>query len=75
MFLLLAKHQGANAKRRVHDAVKSGDMKELELMIKDGASVNEVDSTKDHFTPVHWACYAGTLEVRNLQCLFASTIV
>jgi ankyrin repeat domain-containing protein 42 len=50
------------ANRTIHDAVKAGDIKQLEMMVKDGASVNELDLTKDHFTPVHWACYTGALE-------------
>jgi len=36
-------------------------------MVKNGASVNELDTTKDHFTPLHWACHVGSLEV--LYCL------
>ena len=47
----------------VHEAVRNGDFRELEAMIKAGASVNEVDSTKDKFTPIHWACHKGALEV------------
>ena len=31
--------------------------------MKAGASVNEVDTTKDKFTPIHWACHKGALEV------------
>ena len=47
----------------VHEAVKNGDFRELEMMVKAGASVNEVDTTKDRFTPIHWACHKGALEV------------
>jgi hypothetical protein len=32
-------------------------------MVKDGASINEIDGTKDKFTPLHWACHVGALEV------------
>ena len=46
----------------IHEAVKSGEVAELELMVREGASVNEVDDSKDHFTPVHWACHRGALE-------------
>ncbi|KAI0218250.1 Ankyrin repeat domain-containing protein 42 [Lamellibrachia satsuma] len=46
----------------VHEAVRNGDFRELEAMVKAGASVNEVDSTKDKFTPIHWACHKGALE-------------
>ncbi len=53
----------------IHDAVRNGDVRELEAMVKNGASVNEVDNTKDKFTPVHWACHRGALEVRqNIWC-------
>ncbi|XP_072034713.1 ankyrin repeat domain-containing protein 42-like [Amphiura filiformis] len=45
----------------VHDAVRSGDVLELESMIKRGASINEVDA-RDKFTPLHWACHCGALE-------------
>ena len=47
----------------VHEAVKNGDVGELEAMVKNGASVNEIDNTKDRFTPLHWACHRGALEV------------
>ena len=50
----------------IHDAVKFGDVRELEAMVKQGASVNEVDATKDRFTPMHWACHRGALEVSRL---------
>ncbi len=53
----------------IHDAVRNGDVRELEAMVKNGASVNEVDSTKDKFTPVHWACHRGALEVRQKYCV------
>ena len=47
----------------MHDTVKVGSVKDLERMVKDGASVNEIDSTKNRFTPMHWASYKGSLEV------------
>lgn len=47
----------------IHDAVKLGVVEEVEYMVKEGASVNEVDKTKDRFTPLHWACEKGALEV------------
>ena len=46
----------------IHDTVKNGDTSELEAMVKDGASVNELENTKDRFTPMHWACHKGALE-------------
>lgn len=63
--LLTVPQQSGSVRRTIHDAVKAADVKELEAMVKDGASVNELDASKDHFTPVHWACYAGSLEVQN----------
>ena len=50
----------------IHDAVKIGNVQMLEAAVKSGASVNEHDTAKDHFTPLHWACYAGSLEVSSL---------
>ena len=47
----------------IHEAVCQGDVNELEAMVKEGASVNEIDDTKDRFTPMHWACHKGALEV------------
>ena len=47
----------------IHDAVKNGDVKELEVMFKEGASLNEIDATRHRFTPLHWACHVGALEV------------
>lgn len=49
----------------VHEAVKSGDVKALESMVKEGASVNEIDDSRDRFTPLHWAACTGALEVRG----------
>ena len=46
----------------VHEAVKNGDVLELENMVKRGASINEVDN-KDKFTPLHWAAHRGAIEV------------
>ena len=49
----------------IHDAVKNCDVLHLELMVKNGASVNEVEP-KDKFTPLHTACNGGALEVTSL---------
>ncbi len=32
-------------------------------MVKRGASINEVDKSRDQFTPLHCAAYYGSLEV------------
>ena len=46
----------------IHDAVRNCDVLHLEVMVKNGASVNEVEP-KDKFTPLHSACNVGALEV------------
>ena len=44
--------------------VRTNNVKELELVVGRGASINEVDvHSDDKFTPLHWAAYAGSLEV------------
>ncbi|KAK3092458.1 hypothetical protein FSP39_003038 [Pinctada imbricata] len=47
--------------RGIHDAVKHGDVEELEAMVKNGASINEVED-HDKFTPLHVSCNFGALE-------------
>lgn len=49
--------------RSIHDAVRSGDVSQVEYMVKNGAGINEVESDTK-FTPMHCACYMGALEVR-----------
>ncbi|XP_078401829.1 ankyrin repeat domain-containing protein 42-like isoform X2 [Cetorhinus maximus] len=46
---------------RIHDAVKASDVEELELMVKNGASINEVDPIHK-FTPLQWAVHSDSLE-------------
>jgi len=63
--MLLCTAEGDTAAAHgIHDAVKLGNVHILEAMVKNGASINEHDTTKDHFTPLHWACHVGSLEVR-----------
>lgn len=45
---------------------------ELERMVKEGASLNEVDE-KEKFTPLHWAAYLGALEALILFIASDST--
>ncbi|XP_038674993.1 ankyrin repeat domain-containing protein 42-like isoform X2 [Scyliorhinus canicula] len=45
----------------VHDAVKASDVEELEMMVKNGASINEVDPIHK-FTPLQWAVHSDSLE-------------
>jgi len=61
--LIFAAKQVTAAPRGIHDAVKVGNVQILEAMVKNGASINEHDTTKDHFTPLQWACHVGSLEV------------
>nr|XP_002124556.2 ankyrin repeat domain-containing protein 42-like [Ciona intestinalis] len=45
----------------IHDAVRHGDIAQLEFMVKNGAGINEVE-TSTKFTPTHCACFVGALE-------------
>ncbi|XP_067890025.1 ankyrin repeat domain-containing protein 42-like isoform X3 [Heterodontus francisci] len=45
----------------IHGAVKASDVEELELMVKNGASINEVDPVHK-FTPLQWAVHSDSLE-------------
>ena len=46
----------------IHEAVRFGDVTELQAMVQSGAGINDVDP-KFKFTPLHWACNYGSLEV------------
>ncbi|XP_078694323.1 ankyrin repeat domain-containing protein 42-like [Branchiostoma floridae x Branchiostoma belcheri] len=49
--------------KSIHEAVINADVEELQAMVKQGASINEVDLTcKDKFTPLMWAAHTGSLE-------------
>lgn len=48
--------------KNIHEAVCAGDMKSLIGMVAEGASVNEIDEARHHFSPLHWAAYTGSLE-------------
>ena len=50
--------------KSIHDAVRNGDVLQVEFMVKNGAGINEVESDTK-FTPMHCACYMGALEVRS----------
>jgi len=62
-FFFVTAKQVTSSQRSIHDAVKDGNVQILEAMVKSGASINELDMTKDHFTALHWACHVGSLEV------------
>ena len=55
----------------IHEAVRFGDVTELQAMVQSGAGINDLDS-KFKFTPLHWACNYGSLEVlgTNMLCSF-----
>lgn len=53
----------------VHEAVRYGNITELQAMIKGGAGINDVDG-KYKFTPLHWACNYGSLEVIAIQLFY-----
>lgn len=45
----------------IHEAVRYGDVLELQSMVQRGAGINDPDS-KFKFTPLHWAAHHGSLE-------------
>ncbi|XP_053241448.1 ankyrin repeat domain-containing protein 42 [Podarcis raffonei] len=47
--------------RSIHDAVRAGNVEQLQEMVKCGTSINEVDPVYN-FTPLHWAAHSGSLE-------------
>lgn len=48
----------------IHEAVRYGDVLELQSMVQRGAGINDPDA-KFKFTPLHWAAHHGSLEVRE----------
>jgi len=70
LILTFTARQVATSQKGIHDAVKDGNVQTLEVMVKNGASLNEHDTTKDHFTPLHWACHIGSLEVSYMFIIF-----
>uniref|UniRef100_A0A670ZNS8 Uncharacterized protein n=2 Tax=Pseudonaja textilis TaxID=8673 RepID=A0A670ZNS8_PSETE len=47
--------------KTIHEAVKTGNIKQLDEIVTFGVSVNEVDPVYK-FTPLHWAAHSGSLE-------------
>ncbi|XP_032075597.1 ankyrin repeat domain-containing protein 42 [Thamnophis elegans] len=47
--------------KTIHEAVKTGNVKQLDEMVTFGVSINEVDPVYK-FTPLHWAAHSGSLE-------------
>ena len=60
--------------RSIHDAVRNGDVLQVEFMVKNGAGINEVESDTK-FTPMHCACYMGALEVSIFDSVFVVLFV
>jgi len=52
----------ARAKTTIFDTIRQGNLEALENIVKRGASINEIEKSKDAFTPLHCACYFGSLE-------------
>jgi hypothetical protein len=47
----------------IFEFIKTGKVEELEDCVKRGASINEIEKTRDKFSPLHCAAYYGSLEV------------
>ncbi|KAL3312890.1 Ankyrin repeat domain-containing protein 42 [Cichlidogyrus casuarinus] len=47
--------------KNIHDAVKSGNVTAVAELVKQGASVNELDC--NNMTPLHWAANVGAIEI------------
>ncbi|XP_008106363.1 ankyrin repeat domain-containing protein 42 isoform X2 [Anolis carolinensis] len=47
--------------KTIHDAVKTGNVKQLAEMVKCGTNLNEADPIHK-FSPLHWAALSGSLE-------------
>ncbi|XP_063160809.1 ankyrin repeat domain-containing protein 42 [Candoia aspera] len=47
--------------KSIHEAVKTGNIEQLNEMVTFGISINEVDPVYK-FTPLHWAAHSGSLE-------------
>ena len=62
---------GTYLARTIHDIVRENNVKDLELIVGRGASVNDVDiQNDDKFTPLHWAAHSGSLEVCKFLSIF-----
>ncbi|XP_062983457.1 ankyrin repeat domain-containing protein 42 [Elgaria multicarinata webbii] len=47
--------------KSIHEAVRAGNVEELDKMVTFGISMNDADPVH-HFTPLHWAAHSGSLE-------------
>lgn len=58
----------------IHEAVRCGDVTEVQAMVQSGAGINDLDP-KFKFTPLHWACNYGSLEVLWLTAQLLNIII
>lgn len=54
----------------IHEAVRYGDVLELQAMVQRGAGINALDN-KFKFTPLHWSALHGTLEVKRISFVYS----
>ena len=57
----------------IHDAVRHGNVLELQGMVQRGAGINDPDA-KFQFTPLHWAAHHGSLEVCDKKFAFMESL-
>ncbi|RNA14408.1 ankyrin repeat domain-containing 42 [Brachionus plicatilis] len=48
--------------QKIFEFIKNADIENLENCIKRGTSINEVEKSRDRFSPLHCAAYFGSLE-------------
>ena len=53
----------------IFDSIRQAKVEDLEVCIKRGSTINEIEKTRDKFTPLHCAAYHGSLEVNFLKFL------
>ncbi len=53
----------------IFDAVRRSKIEDLEALVKQGASINQVEKSRDKFTPVHTAAFYGSLEVEKFRLI------
>ena len=53
----------------IFDSIRQAKVEDLEVCIKRGSTINEIEKTRDKFTPLHCAAYYGSLEVNFLKFL------
>lgn len=51
-----------NSTQTIFEAIKYGKIEDLEGNVRQGALINQVEKTRDKFTPLHTAAFYGSLE-------------